>query len=275
MSETTTGFRELRATDHSLHLAGHVLVGDTVVQFRDEMPPEPEERYVFANGFAGTKESVALPRCVAAHEGYDARAMGSNHNRIGNTISRYAEEIAAVASAENPDNAEASAIHLVGISMGGAAVLRAALDCPRVKSVTSEMPACVSDTNQMLDLVLGAPDRTREFTRLITEQPGFALRTTLFSLLGIVRRPLGFIGEAVDLATEKVSEEIKALQKLENPPHLRIVVGDRDGVVRKSGVIRVANELGVEVHVENTGHVNGVLTSPEFTKRVIEMNKAA
>lgn len=278
MSETFTGFRELRATDHSLHLAGHVLVDDTMVRFRDEQPLEDTaERYVFANGYMGTKESIALPRCVAAHAGYDARAMGASHNRFGHAIARYASEISAVAAFEDETGGrpEVEAVHLVGISMGGAAVLRAALDCPKLKTVTAEVPACVSDTHQILDVLQGAPDRTKEFVRLIREQPSFALRTAFFSLLGTIRRPLGFLGEAVDLAIEKVTEDVEAIANMDNPPSVRIIVGNRDGLVRKGGVISAANKLGVEVLVADTGHVNGVLTDPAYTQTIIAMNKAA
>lgn len=278
MSGTTTGFRELRASDHSLHLAGRVLVDETTVRFRDEQPLDgAAERYVFANGLMGTKESVALQRCEAAHAGYDARALGSNHNRLGRSLDRYASEIAAVATVEDDERGAppAEKIHLVGISMGGAAVIRAAIITPNVVSVTAQVPACVSDTSQLLDLLQGTPDRARELTRLVREQPGFALRTAFFSLLGTIRRPLGFLGEAVDLAREKVSSDIEAIQKLENPPTLRIIVGNRDGIVRKSGVISAANKLGVEVLVADTGHVNGVLTDPAYTQTIIAMNKAA
>jgi pimeloyl-ACP methyl ester carboxylesterase len=278
MSETALGFRELRATDHSLHLVGSVMVDETIVRFRDEQPLEQaSERYVFANGYGGTKESMALPRCVAAHGGYDARAMGSNHNHFENTISRYAGEIAAVAGLEDEKSTRKSVdtVHLVGISMGGAAVIRAALLCPKVATVTAEVPACLSDSSQLLDLLQGVPDHARELSSLIRNQPGFALRTAFFSLLGTIRRPLGFLGEAIDLATEKVTEDIRNLRQMERPPEVRILVGDRDGLVRKRGVIQAANRLGVEILVIDTGHVNGVLTDPKYTQRVIDMNKAA
>jgi len=278
MSETSSGFREIRAGSHSLHLLGSVLVDDTIVRFSDEQPFETiGERYVFANGFSGAKESMAVPRCVAASAGYDARALGANHNHIANAISRYADEIVAVAGIEDKtqERNEAERVHLVGVSMGGAAVLRAALLYPKIATVTAEVPACISDTSQIIDFFQGIPERSRELKRLIKQRPGFVLCAAFSSLIGTVRRPLGFIGEAFELATEKVTKDIKAIQATPNSPHIRILLGDKDGIVRKQGVINAANRLGVEVIVLDTGHINGVLTDRNYTQKVIDMNKAA
>ena len=159
--------------------------------------------------------------------------------------------------------------------MGGAAVLRAALTCPKVATVTAEVPACVSETSQLLDFLQGAPERAKEFKRLIQKEPGFALRTAFFSLVSTVRRPLGFMGEMIELATEKVTNDIEALQSIPNPPHIRIIVGNVDGLVRKRGVIEAANKLGVEVIIGETGHVDGVLTDRAYTQNVINMNMVA
>jgi len=278
MSETNNSFRELRATDHSLHYLGRVLADDTTVEFRDELPLEaPVERYVFANGFTGTMESMALPRCVAAHEGYDARALGSSHNHPNRSIERYAGEIIAVAGVTNPELSapEVTGIHLVGVSMGGAAVLVAARDCPNLLSVDAQVPACVSRTNQLFDLILGTSQRKREFQRLMRHDPGFALRAAVCGIAGVLRRPLGVAGEMVDLATRKVSKDIQAIQAMEKAPHIRITVGDEDGLIRKAGVIAAARELGVEVWTGKTGHVEGVLTDAEYTREIIRMNLAA
>lgn len=277
MSETNLGFRELRAGSHSLHLLGSIMVDDSIVRFTNEQPySQSSERYVFANGFTGTKESMSIPKCVAASAGYDARALGSNHNHIDHAISRYAGEIAAVANTEQ-DGATSmnERVHLVGVSMGGAAVLRAALLCPKVTTVTAEVPACISKTNQLLDLIQGAPERAAEIKKLVIEQPGFALRTAFYSMVGTIRRPLGFLGEMLELATEKVTEDINMLQNSPNPPHIRIILGNVDGLVRKRGVIEAANKLGVEVIISDSGHVNGVLTDRAYTQNVINMNRAA
>ena len=275
MSETTHSFRELRATDHSLHLLGRVNVIDSEVMFREERPLEGDidESYVFANGLFGTMETMALPRCVAASAGYNARALGAQHNRGNSAIGYYAQEIAAVASVDI-NEAPSRAIHLAGVSMGGAGVIKAAAICDNVVSVTAEAPACVSDTSVFLDTLLGAPKRLQEVVQLVRDEPAFALRAVMCSIANTPRRLRGLYGEIFDLATMKLAEDVAIIRSKPNPPHIRILVSDKDGMITKRGLVQGANRLGVEVIVvPDSAHVHGVLTGKAYTQRIIDMNR--
>jgi hypothetical protein len=256
-------------TDYGYRYDGVVIADDRKVPVTYRQPPRPDRAisaYVLATGLFAGRGSMRIPAHQAVRAGSLALSIDYTNKGFNHALDSDARDIALVLAALSPKLQK----RVIGLSKGGRDTARALVEVgAQVQSAT--FTASAGFTKKRMSLWEGVrrlAGAGEEVVDIVKKDPLGAARFGASCADNIRHRPVGVLGEMIELLDDDEHASILTVAGSESPPYLRFAYGDEDGLFKSNELIDGATGLPFDDYYRYAGRHMCVAVNPDISREI-------